>query len=101
MTTHVCPSCGGRKTIIAAHALMSDGSSQFGKVLPCFKCDSTGKISEQHFRWYQHGQQMRAERIARGVGLRQEAERRGMLPSDLCDMENGKIEPKPIDAEGS
>ena len=93
MATHTCPSCGGRGTLIAAHARMTDGSSRWGMKFDCGQCDGTGEISEQYFQRYERGQQMRKERLARGVGLRQEAERRGMSPGDLCQMESGQIEP--------
>ena len=70
--THVCPSCGGHGKIIAAHALMSDGSSQFRKVLPCFKCDGTGEISDQHWRRYERGRRCARNdsRVVLGYGKR-------------------------------
>lgn len=63
--------------------------------IPCDRCKGTGEVSEQSTRWIIIGRKMRKDRLARGFGLRREAMRRGIKPSELSDMENGVIEPIP------
>lgn len=91
-----CPLCNGAKTQLAMFPRYVHGYTGERKAcieMPCSLCQGSGTIQEEQLRWYEDGRLMRAERINRGVGLRQEAEIRGMLPSELSNMEQGRIKP--------
>lgn len=57
----------------------------------CFTCHGAGEISEEHVRLIEEGERLRADRIARGLSLREEAARLGCPPRELSDREQGKI----------
>lgn len=60
-------------------------------------CKGTKEISEEQLQWIKDGEAMRQDRRKRGIGVRDEAKRRGIDPSYLTDMEFG-IQ-RPIRAE--
>jgi RecJ-like exonuclease len=70
------------------------GRAQYSIQLPCQACGGSGQMPAEMLRWRAIGSRMkhwRRQVVSRG--LREEAEHRGILPSDLCKMENGYIEP--------
>ncbi len=82
-----CPACGGRKTTIA----LVDGPTRRGLLeIDCSTCEGVGSITIEHRDRIEAGRKRREERIARGVSLREEARRLGILPSDLSAMESGR-----------
>ncbi len=83
-----CPECHGHKTGLAI--VMTAGKAF---EMDCPTCNGTGQVTAEFMLRLHEGRAMRDARIQRGVGLREEAERRGILPSDLCKMENGHLEP--------
>lgn len=95
----VCPDCGGERARLAI--AMSAGKAF---MLECPTCSGSGMVTPEFLERRAEGRRMREARVKRGVGLREEAERRGMLASDLCRMESGHIpavwcdEDKPKDA---
>lgn len=58
--------------------------------LDCWRCGGAGVLTTEQLARIASGDARRAQRVARGVGLREEAERLGMLPSELCDIECGR-----------
>lgn len=94
----ICPTCNGEKEIVGLFPVYAEGytgprSPCF--VMPCHRCKGVGEVPDEQGAWIEAGKRMKAERLGRAVGLRAEAERRGMLPSILAQMESGMIEPKP------
>lgn len=60
----------------------------------CEQCSGDGFITAEQYRWTIDGERMRHwRRYVVRRGLREEAERRGILPSDYYKMESGFIEP--------
>lgn len=94
----ICPACDGEKRIAG---MGCTGKGCKPMILDCFQCKGTGEITLEMFGWMQLGAAMRAERILRGVGLREEAKRRGMLPSELAAMENGRKRPVEAPSAGN
>jgi len=83
-----CPECKGNKKIMV---LACPGARIVA--MPCETCRETGEISGQQVGWIKAGDAMREVRIARGLTLRKEAERRGMSALALSRMERGITEP--------
>jgi len=74
--------------------MMGFGCPGFRPVtLPCIVCHGKKTVDEKALEWRKVGEEMRKERIARGVSLREEAKERKMLPSILSEMEHGVREP--------
>lgn len=84
----VCPDCHGLTAI----------TDLFGKSSPCGRCERTGMVPAEMPGWMAEGERMRVDRVDRGVGLREEAESRGMTARELCDMEMGRAKPMPPNA---
>jgi len=58
--------------------------------LACFTCYGSGEIDEAKAKAIEAGEQMRKERVARGLSLRAEARRLGIKPGVLADREQGR-----------
>jgi transcriptional regulator with XRE-family HTH domain len=92
----ICPTCGGSvENFVTFIRYASGHTGPPSRMLPCHQCDGTGEISDEQSDWIKLGEIMRRERIGRNVGLREEAERRGMRPSTLSKMEQGRMKPMP------
>jgi len=89
-----CPDCENG-VIIAFHVTYTDGTGEFGKKLPCSRCDGRGYIPTHTLEWIEQGKKMREERRSREVTLRQEAKDRGITMLELSQMERGIIRPIP------
>lgn len=88
-----CPRCNGEKEILAQFVRMSNGTCR-SQMLPCNQCRGQGKVTEEMLDWIRKGKEIRAERLLRNVGLREEAIARGIFPSELSAMEQGRIKPQ-------
>jgi hypothetical protein len=64
-----------------------------GLSFDCELCGKTGQIDSQKTSWCKEGRKMKEDRIARGLVLRKEAERRSLDPLTLSKMERGISEP--------
>lgn len=85
-----CETCGGRGSTGPVHINRGDAPHEWRESMPCRDCAGTGRwTAERHARW-QAGQKMRAERLARGESLREAAQRMGITPARLCDIEAGR-----------
>ncbi len=60
--------------------------------MTCHRCGGTCEVPDEQAEWIKIGKSLKADRLARGVGLREEAERRGML-TEYPKMERGEIQP--------
>lgn len=88
-----CPMCSGDGFIIAAGIIYAEGhSGPPVDRLPCPRCSGKCSISWDEFRWGLKGDQLRSERENMGLGLRQAADLWGMKPSELSDIESGKVD---------
>ena len=87
-----CPDCKDG-VIIAFHVSYSNGTGEFGKQLPCSRCDGRGYIPNHTIPWIEQGKKMREERKSREVTLREEAKRRDISTLELSQMERGIIRP--------
>jgi hypothetical protein len=85
-----CPECKGNGTI---YAIGCGKKGMVGVSFDCELCKKTGKIDKKTAGWVKAGEQMREDRIARGLVLRLEAKRRKMDPLTLSQMERGILEP--------
>jgi hypothetical protein len=95
-----CPRCGGEGENFVTFIRYAPGhTGPPSRMIPCHQCDGNGEITDEQAKWIVEGEAMRRERIARNVGLRQEADRRRMLPSAYADMESGRVEPIPADPQ--
>lgn len=88
MTKEPCPNCKGEGVI------RGFGCPGFRPVeIPCLVCKGEKVVGQEVLEWRRVGEEMRQERIARGVTLREEAKRRGMSAVDLSGMEHGAVKP--------
>lgn len=62
----------------------------------CQTCNGTGEITDEQNGWIEQGKAMSERRRSLGFGMREAAERLGILPSVLCDMEYGIRKPEPV-----
>ncbi len=89
----VCPDCNGAKRFLVVHVRPAPGEEPIlpeDGMMPCPSCRGTGEVTPEHLERYQAGQAIKRDRIRRGVGLREEAERLGILPSDYAALEHGR-----------
>lgn len=90
MTMHECPSCGGKGAMQAFINRGPDIRRHSLETIPCRTCEGQGSISEAQAAAIRHGASLRAERIAKGMTLREAAKEAGMSPSTLSALERGR-----------
>lgn len=83
-----CPDCNGHREGMV-HLNRGDQPHEW-RMMPCRTCQGSGSIDEDHANRIGEGERLKAERLARGMGLRQEAARLGISPVELSDRENGR-----------
>ena len=91
-----CVSCEGRGYLLGIFPIYADGYAGERKPvieIPCDRCGGSGKMPQEHQRWIEEGAALKRERMSRQIGMRMEAERRGIDPSELSKMERGIIQP--------
>jgi hypothetical protein len=76
-----CPECrgAGRKHIHIYHA-----GWQF---VTCWECQGAGSFTPADLAWIAETERLRADRLARGLSLRDEAKRLGIATQELVDRE--------------
>lgn len=87
-----CPRCrGSGRSLLLACGVRQDGS-RFSetRATACPACRGAGAIDEVRARAMSQGEAMRRDRISRGLSQRQEAERLGIAPRALNDLELGR-----------
>lgn len=101
----VCPACNSKKPepTLAHHNTGPDSSGHYWSMvtLKCDVCDSDpkGATKEDCERWGR-GQDMRKDRLDRGVSLYHEALSLGISSADLSALERGKRPSTPLTSEG-
>lgn len=100
-----CPECNGRgkSGMVLVHAKKHDDTpltpieAAFlsGNLEQCHFCEGTGKVQSIQLLWRRIGAEWLACRKALGIGMRQWAEQVGVLPSEYCNMEAGRVQPDP------
>ena len=98
-----CVSCGGAGKVTGIMPVY--GPDHKGERKPvidieCHRCDGSGLMPAIHLEWIKLGRAMKIKRLERAVTLRAEAQRRGMLPSELSAMEQGRVKPVPAEKGG-
>src|SRR5437016_3940522 len=86
-----CPACRGAGRTVVHVDGVRDGK-RFGewRQAPCSTCDGSGHVTEARATQIAEGDRLRADRLARGMTLRQEAERLGCAPVELSRREQGQ-----------
>ena len=87
MVKVVCPECGGAKSSYAVSC--SDRGCQTG-VRVCGFCEGEGQVSSEAGERWRAGKAMRDARVKHGLTQEQEAERLGISPMELNDLEHGR-----------
>ena len=78
-----CPTCNGEKVIRA----------EFHDVeWPCTQCKGTGEVLKEMIAWINRGKEIRAERLARKVTLRDEAKRLDVGVMTISAIERGLVD---------
>lgn len=91
-----CPHCtNGRRTMIPVFTRPKI-SAERAKMLAdelstCDTCGGTSEVSEGQLQAIRRGEELRRARLAEGRGLRAEAMRLGIPPSELCAIERGRV----------
>ena len=63
------------------------------QVVVCRRCQGSGRCPSVMEEWAAAGELLRQERIARGVGLREQAKALGNTAAALSDIERGMVDP--------
>lgn len=89
-----CPSCDGKRTIVAFGIRYAPGhSGPPVRELPCHVCDGLGEVSRDQVSRMDRGERFRRHRVGvLGLGLQEAALQWGKKPSELSCIEQGKIE---------
>ncbi len=96
-----CPSCTAGERDLIPVFLRRDGTGgkpvqltpeEFHRLRECPVCDGVGLITDKRQQWIKHGACLKNARIRRGLGLREAALKWGMQPSDLSDLEMGRVD---------
>lgn len=87
----VCPSCLGAKSVMAIIDRRGAAGMPTGSVerVPCRVCGGSGEISEELAAAIHAGEQLRAERLARGETMREAATARGISVVEYSKLERG------------
>ena len=83
----VCPECGGAKSSYAVSC--GDRGCQTG-VRACEFCEGEGQVSSEAGERWRAGKALRDARVKQGLTQQQEAERLGISPMELNDLEHGR-----------
>lgn len=97
MAEHECPMCQGQGKFQVLAVIKSKNAPadfQPPSTLPCKLCQGSGKVDDKQLAACTKGAEAKQKRLAAGYGLREYAEMIGMKPSDLCNMENGRLIPE-------
>lgn len=88
-----CPACQGRANG-PAFILREGGSSMYDPLHPCGTCTGLGRLSPERAAWRNRGQRHMQARRARLESLADCAQRLGLTPVQLSDMEHGRANPE-------
>ena len=87
-----CPDCLGEKRVLAfVDGHRADGT-RFGglRSINCFTCSGSGTIDAEFHARREIGKKLRAERVGKRQSLLEAARERGISPSELSAIEQGR-----------
>lgn len=88
-----CPDCKGDGKILGVfpiyHSAVHQSKRKPMVEMVCGRCGGKGQMPDFMAGWLDRGQAMKSVRVAEGRTLRQEAERLGIDPIQLSQMERG------------
>jgi len=94
----ICPSCNGAKGsegfVVCDTRKGPSGWNSGPRWFPCTLCRGSGEITDEQEQWRLRGLEMKAARLAADRSVSEEAKRRDIKVSVLCDMEHGRINPE-------
>lgn len=64
--------------------------------IPCPRCEGAKRVPAIMLEWAKAGALLRDDRRSRRMDLRKEAQRLGILPSELSNAEHGMVDPSTI-----
>ncbi len=85
----ICPTCDGTGTARG----FACGNGRLLTSWPCDRCGATGQISDEQHAEIERGRDVRAERMARGLTLRDAAKALGISAVELSAVERGRVDP--------
>jgi hypothetical protein len=88
-----CNFCDGEGKLTGMFPKYAEGHSGPPVVeLTCHHCSGTGKRPLLALQWIARGEELKARRLFRGLGLREAADLWGKKPSELLAIENGLVD---------
>jgi hypothetical protein len=86
----ICPACNGQEPQGIVHVNRGSEPHTWEKPPACHLCSGLKMVSIYVAASYNLGRQMRDDRVARGISLREEAARLGITPRQLSNREIGR-----------
>jgi ribosome-binding protein aMBF1 (putative translation factor) len=87
-----CPECKGKGCYHSQRFVNSTSGCRYEEgERECGTCKGTGSITDDHAERIKQGEARRRDRISRDMSLREEAKRLGIKPSELSDIERGRV----------
>ena len=86
-----CPGCKGESSYMAL-VRYGDERGCVEQRMDCHQCKGKGQVSSEMLVWIERGNAMREDRLSRGIGQREEANRLGISVVKYSQMEFGKID---------
>ena len=80
-----CPDCQGTRRI---EVMACPGFRR--AVVDCPRCEASGQVTRLEADRVAEGRRRYEDRVARGVALRDEADRQGLTPMALADIEHAR-----------
>ena len=84
-----CARCSGTG-LVSAFVEYENRPGDFRDDLTCGTCGGSGRLSADRVRAIQAGEARRRDRVARGISLREEADRLGISAAALSRQERGE-----------
>ena len=89
-----CPRCKNGRQFV--HLNTTNPKTHGFQWVHCDFCKGRGEVTVEALRRIEEGKRRRDDRVKRGVGLREEADRLGLTPTQLSRLERGYTkEPTP------
>lgn len=86
-----CPNCNGHGNM-QGFRMGQDMRCSYG-ITRCSVCKGTKEITAEREHRIRLGEALRSDRVSRHLGQREEAERLGITPKELADIEMGRALP--------
>ncbi|MFC5079528.1 hypothetical protein VTH8203_01515 [Vibrio thalassae] len=86
-----CPTCGGKKESVVFVNTGLDSSGHYTEIQKCGRCLGAGYVSQEIIDDIERGKQLRADRVAKGLTLREAAKSEGVTVATISQRENGNF----------